>query len=559
MLHSRRDFLLGGATLLPAAWLAQRSWPSTASPISMVEGAAKSGLGFVLRTGATGHKYQPETMAGGLGIIDFDGDGWPDLYCVNGARMPELEKSGPEFWNRLYKNNRDGTFSDVTEKAGLAGQGYGIGVAVGDYNNDGHEDLFVAGVHGNQLFRNNGDGTFTDVTEAAGLRSPAGQGLWSIAGAWIDYDGDGRLDLFVSNYCQWALGLDPICGGITAGDHRYCPPDKYAGEPMQLFHNEGDGTFTEVTRRGAIPEILGKGMGIAVADFAGDRRPGLFVANDDVRNLLFRNTGNRFEEMGFEAGVAYKGDGRAVSGMGADFGDIDGDGRFDLVMTDLKGEGFGVFLNRGHGEFEDGSNSSRLQSLSAQLSAWGCGLVDLDNDGWLDLFVAGGGVDTDQGMTNHIFRNIGGRFVDVSVESGVSRAPARLHRGCVFADFDRDGRIDAAVSSLDGPIELWWNRSPQRRWLQLRLKGTQSNRSAIGALVTLKTARGAQVRCVNSSVGYASSSDLTLHFGMGTEKLGTIEIQWPSGIVQKLGEVAAGQRLEIEEPEHGFPSQARPK
>jgi len=419
--------------------------------------------------------------------------------------------------------------------------------------------LFVAGVHGNQLFRNNGDGTFTDVTEAAGLRSSAGQGLWSIAGAWIDYDGDGRLDLFVSNYCHWAPGLDPICGGITADDHRYCPPDKYAGEPMQLFHNEGDGTFIEVTGKGAIPEILGKGMGIAVADFAGDRRPGLFVANDDVRNLLFRNTGNRFEEMGFEAGVAYKGDGRAVSGMGADFGDIDGDGLFDLVMTDLKGEGFGAFLNRGHGEFEDGSVSSRLLSLSAPVSAWGCGLVDLDNDGRLDLFVAGGGVDPDQGMTNHIFRNIGGRFVDVSMESGVSRARARLHRGCVFADFDRDGRIDVAVSSLDGPIELWWNRSPQRRWLQLRLKGTRSNRSAIGALVTLRTAGGAQVRGVNSSVGYASSSDLTLHFGMGIEKLGTIEIQWPSGIVQKLGEVEAGQRLDIEEPEHGSPSQAGPK
>ncbi len=552
MLHSRRSFLRGSAALLPMAWLAQRALPSAASPISVVEGAGKSGLGFVLRTGATGHKYQPETMAGGLGVIDFDGDGWPDLYCVNGARMPELEKSGPEFWNRLYKNNRDGTFSDVTEKAGLAGRGYGIGVAVGDYNNDGYEDLFVAGVHGNQLFRNNGDGTFTDVTEAARLSSPAVKGLWSVAAAWIDYDVDGRLDLFVSNYCQWAPGSDPLCSGINAEDRRYCPPDKYAGEPMQLFHNQGDGTFDEVTGKGAIPEILGKGMGIAVADFADDGRPGLFVANDDVRNLLFRNVGNRFEETSFQAGVAYKGDGRAVSGMGADFGDIDGDGRFDLVVTDLKGEGFGVFLNRRHGEFEDGSVSSRLLSLSVPVSGWGCGLADLDNDGWLDLFVAGGGVDTDQGMTNHIFRNIEGKFADVSQESGISFARARLHRGCAFADFDRDGRMDAVVSSLDGPIELWWNRSPQRQWLQLKLRGTHNNRSAIGALVTLKTSGRTQVRCVNSSVGYASSSDLTLHFGMGAEKRGALEIQWPSGNAQKLGEVEAGQRLEIEEPEHAF-------
>jgi hypothetical protein len=548
MLTNRRSFLLQCGTLLPSVCLDRRAWPSVASPIGMIEGAAKSGLSFVLRTGATGHKYQPETLAGGLGVIDFDGDGWPDLYCVNGARVPNLEKSGPEFWNRLYKNNRDGTFSDVTEKAGLAGRGYGIGVAVGDYNNDGHEDLFVAGVHGNQLFRNNGDGTFTDQTEASGLGSPSVKRLWSIAAAWIDYDGDGQLDLFVSNYCQWVPGLDPICGGMRPDDRRYCPPEKYAGESMQLFHNNGNGTFTEVTGNGPIAEILGKGMGIAIADFAGDGRPGLFVANDASRNLLFRNTGSRFEEVGIEAGVAYNGDGRAVSGMGADFGDIDRDGRYDLVMTDLKGEMFAVYLNRGQGEFEDGSIPTRLLNLSAPVSGWGCGLVDLDNDGWLDLFVAAGGVDTDQGMTNRIFKNSVGKFADVSLESGIAHGPARLHRGCVFADFDRDGRIDVAVSSLNSPIELWWNRSPARHWLQLKLKGTRSNRSAIGAQVTLKTTAGVQVRCVNSSVGYASSSDLTLHFGMGIERCGTVEIRWPSGIVQSLGEVESDKRLEIEEP-----------
>jgi hypothetical protein len=514
----------------------------------MLNGAAASGLSFQLRNGATGNKYQPESMPGGLGVIDFDGDGWPDLYCVNGASMPSLQKSDASYWNRLYRNNRDGTFSDVTEKAGVAGSGYGMGVAVGDYNNDGHEDMLVVGVHGNQLFRNNGNGTFTDVTEAAGLNSSAARKLWAIAAAWIDYDGDGNLDLFISNCCDWAPGLDPICGGMTAETRLYCHPDRYRGEAMQLFHNNGDGTFTEVTRTAALAEVFGKGMGIAVADFAGDGRPGVFVANDNARSLLFRNTGHGFEEMGVKAGVAYNSNGGTPSGMGADFGDIDGDGRFDLVMTTLKHEGFGVYLNRGHGEFEDGLIQTGLMSVADPVSGWGCGLVDLDNDGWLDFFVAASGVDTTDGMANRIFRNLGGKFADVSDESGVGRAQARLHRGAAFADFDRDGRIDAAVTSLDGPIELWWNRSPLQHWLELRLTGTKSNRSAIGAQVTCKAAARTQIRCVNSSVGYASSSDLTLHFGLGSERRSAIEIHWPSGKVQKLSDVAADQRLEVKEP-----------
>lgn len=542
--------MLRSAAFLPVGLLARRGWSSAISPISMVNASPANGLNFLLRTGATptARVYQPESMAGGLGVIDFDGDGWPDLYCVNGAAMPQLEKTDPSYWNRLYRNNRDGTFTDVTEKAGVTGRGYGTGVAVGDYNNDGHEDIFVVGVHGNQLFRNNGEGTFSDVTEQAGLRLPAVRGFWSIAAAWIDYDSDGNLDLFISNCCDWAPETDPICGSMTDRRGLVCHPDRYPAEPMQLFHNNGDGTFTEVTRTPALAEAFGKGMGIAVADFAEDGRPGLFVANDNARNLLFRNSGHGFEETGIDAGVAYTGDGRSISGMGADFGDIDGDGRFDLVMTALTNEGFGVFLNRGHGEFEDGRIQTKLMSLTRPRSAWGCGLVDLDNDGWLDLFVAGGGLDATEGMPNRVFRNAGGKFADVSDDSGVGLAPARLHRGCVFADFDRDGRLDVAVTCLDGPIELWLNKSPMQHWLQLRLKGTRSNRSAIGAQVNLRTATRTQIRCVNSSVGYASSSDLTLHFGLGNDSRGAVDVRWPSGTVQKLGEVAADQRLEIKEP-----------
>jgi len=545
----RRGFLLGTAAAAAAQLLPKRAWAAAAPSPVRFEIAPASALDFHLRSGATGRMYQPETLVGGLGVIDYDGDGWPDIYCVNGADMPQLQKADESYWNRLYKNNRDGTFTDVTEKAGVAGHGYGIGVAVGDYNNDGHEDMLVLGVYGNQLFRNNGDGTFTDVTEAAGLKTPPERKLWSIAAAWIDYDGDGYLDLFISNYCEWVAGQDPVCGAMTPEGRRYCHPDKYKSQSMQLYHNNGDGTFTDVTGKAPLAAVLGKGMGIAMADFAGDGRPGLFVANDNARNLLFRNTGRGFEETGIDAGVAYNGDGRSISGMGADFGDLTGRGRYDIVMSALKNESFGIFLNRGKGEFEDGSVQTGLMNMTHAVSGWGCGLVDFDNDGWLDFFVAGGGVDVNDGMTNKLYRNLGnGKFADATAESGLGAGVARLHRGCVFADFDHDGRIDMAVTSMDGPIELWWNRSPQQHWLQLRLTGTRSNRSAIGAEVTCKTAVRTQMHCVTSSVGYASSSDLTVHFGLGSERKATVEIRWPSGAVQKLGEVTSDQKLEVTEP-----------
>jgi hypothetical protein len=556
---SRRSFLRGAAAFVSSSglWL-PRTTAQTPAPagIRLVEGAAAAGLDFVLRNGATGRKYQVETVTGGLGVIDFDGDGWPDLFCVNGAALPSLEKTGPVYANRLYRNNRDGTFSDVTAKAGLTGEGYGMGVAVADYNNDGHEDIFVAGVHGNHLYRNNGNGMFSDVTQAAGLAGSGSPGrpaqtFWTVAACWIDYDNDGYLDLFLSNYCDWTAGSDPVCGGIAPGTRAYCHPDKYRAQSMQLFHNNGDGTFTEITRKQGLPDLLGKGMGLAMADFAGDGRPGIFVANDNARNLLLRNRGKGFEEVGLEAGVAYNGDGRNISGMGADFGDIDGDGRPDIVMTGLKNETFDVFLNRGKGAFDDGSAQTGLLNLSRLWSGWGCGLVDLDNDGWLDLFVAGGGLDAADAETNRVFQNRAGKFADVSNEAGPGLAAAALHRGAVFADFDRDGRIDIAVSAINAPIELWWNRSAQRHWLALRLTGKRSNRSAIGTVVRVKAGGPnqlhEQMRTVSSSVGYASSSDLTVHFGLGDESRATVEIQWPSGLVQKLGEVAADQRLSVVE------------
>lgn len=561
MRTTRREILRGFSGLMASRLFggyARAGGPATslAAPIHLVNGAAAAGMDFVLRNDAHGRKYQVETLPGGLAVIDFDGDGWPDLFCTNGATLPALTKSGPDFWNRLYRNNRDGTFSDVTEKARLQGQGYNMGAAVADYDNDGREDLFVVGVHQNFLFRNNGDGTFTDVTKKAGLAGPGSmeRPAWSVGACWIDYDNDGYLDLFISNYCDWEAGTDPICGGMADQARAYCHPDRYRAEPMQLYHNNGDGTFTEVTRKEGLPDLLGKGMGLAMADFADDGRPGIFVANDNARNLLVRNRGKGLEEIGIDAGVAYNGDGRNISGMGADFGDVNGDGRPDIVMTGLKNETYELFLNAGHGQFDDGSVKTGILNLSRRWNGWGCGLVDLDNDGWLDLFVAGGGLDTQDAQSNRVFLNRGGRFEDVSdsVGDGFSKATAQ-HRGVVFADFDRDGRIDAAVTGLNAPIELWWNRSPRdnspRHWLQLRLKGTKSNRSAVGAEVRCFAGGRTQIRTVSGSMGYASTSDLTVHFGLGADTRAKVEIRWPSGKVQALGDVAGDQRLSVAEPE----------
>ncbi len=523
---------------------------AASGPILFQNAASASGLDFVLRNDASGRKYQVETVLGGLGVIDFDDDGWPDLYCVNGAVLPSLQKSDPKFFNRLYRNNRDGTFADVTQKAGLQGHGYEMGVAVGDYNNDGFEDLYVVGVHGNTLYRNNGDGTFTDVTQAAGVGSAEANGhkLWSVAAAWIDYDNDGRLDLIVSNYCDWTAGEDPVCGDVDIADRVYCHPDKYRAEPVQLYHNNGDGTFTEVSAKAGIGNLLGKGMGITVADYDGDGLPDIFIANDNDRNMLIHNLGGgKMKEVGMEAGIAYNGDGRQISGMGADFRDFDGDGLPDILMTGLRRETFELFRNNGKGAFEDASSDSRLLSLSRPWSGWSCGFADFDNDGLLDIFIACGGLDTNEPQPNRVLQNLGGRFADVSQEAGSDFAVSRLHRGVAFADFDNDGRIDAAVTSINAPMELWLNRSPVHHWLQLKLKGTRSNASGLGAKVICRGTR-TQVSYVANSMGFACASDSRVHFGLGEDRKVSIEIRWPSGTVQQIKDVMCDQRLTIQEP-----------
>jgi enediyne biosynthesis protein E4 len=548
---TRREFAraLGAAGIacsMPRAFAA-----SPGGPIRFENAAPGNGIDFVLRNDASGRKYQVETVLGGLGVIDFDRDGWPDLYCANGAALPSLQKSDPKFFNRLYRNNRDGTFSDVTHKAGVQGHGYEMGVAVGDYNNDGFEDLYVLGVHGNTLYRNNGDGTFTDVTQAAGVGGATAKGhkLWSVAAAWVDYDNDGRLDLVVSNYCDWSPGEDPVCGGLNQADRAYCHPDKYRAEPVLLYHNNGDGTFTEMSEKAGIGNLLGKGMGIAISDYDGDGRPDIFIANDNDRNLLIRNMGGgKLKEVGMQAGIAYNGDGRQISGMGADFRDFNGDGLPDIMMTGLRNETFELFRNNGKGGFDDASASSGLLALSRDWSGWSCGFTDFDNDGCLDIFLACGGVEMNEPQINRVLQNAGGKFVDVSSGAGQDFQVARVHRGAAFADFDNDGRIDVAVTSINGPVELWMNRTPMQHWLQLKLEGTRSNASGIGAKIVCRSSQRTQTCMVSSSVGYGCSSDSRVHFGLAEERTVSLEIHWPSGTVQQMRDVKCDQRLSIQEP-----------
>jgi Tfp pilus assembly protein PilF len=507
-------------------------------------------LPMQVNNGAQGEKHQVETMLAGVAVFDYDGDGWPDIYVANGASIPSLEKINPGFHNRLFRNNRDGTFTDVTERAGVEGRGYSMGVAAADYDNDGHVDLFVTGVRSNILYRNRGDGTFEDVTERAGLVS---DGRWSIAAAWFDYDRDGLLDLFVVRYVQWDPATEPYCGPRKPGYRTYCHPKYYEPLPNALYHNEGGGRFRDVSRESGVGAHLGKGMGVAIGDADGDGRPDVFVANDTVPNFLFHNLGNgAFEEVALAAGVAYNSAGIAPSSMGADFRDYDNDGREDLFVTDLSNERFMLFRSSAPQQFTDVSDISRVAALSLPWSGWSTGIFDFDNDGWKDVFAAGGNVTDNAELTssrksrqpNLVFHNRGGAF---ALELLPGEA---LHRGAAFGDFDRDGRVDAVVTRLNEAPLVLWNRSAARHhWLALRLAGTRSNRDGIGARVRVETRSGVQWNRATTSVGYGGSSDPCVHFGLGADDRAlAIEIEWPSGARQVLRQVAADRYLTVEEP-----------
>ena len=543
------------------ALFAQSAVKSASQAANFSDITAKVGVNFQYISSHTAKHYLPETMGAGVALFDYDNDGRLDLFLVNGAPIHDPtskgtipQKSGPNDWNRLYHQKPDGTFEDVTEKAGLQGTGYGMGVAVGDYDNDGNEDLYVTALGGNKLYHNNGDGTFTDVTDKAGV----GASGWSTSAMWVDLDGDGLLDLVVLRYLQWDFD-DIWCGEHKEGYRSYCHPDYFQPISPLVFHNDGQGHFSEVSKQIGLSKP-GKGLGLALADYDHDGHVDIVVANDSMFEFLYHNKGHgTFEEVGLAAGIAADGDGRTYAGMGVDFADYNNDGLPDLLITDLANQMYSLYRNNGDGTFTYVSYDSDLGRITRFHSGWGFRFLDYDNDGWKDLLIAQGH-DLDTIELNYpnlryrepmlLVRNTGTGFVDVSADSGAVFHEPWLGRGMAVGDIDNDGRLDAVVTTNDGPVHILHNdTSTPNHWLTLKLVGHKSNRDAIGAEVSLTTGKGKQWALVTTAGSYLSSSDKRLHFGLGLEAVAkVVEIHWPSGIVQTLKDVPADQILQVEEP-----------
>jgi enediyne biosynthesis protein E4 len=529
--------------------------PTAKGPVEFRDVTAAAGIKFVHNNGAFGKKYLPETLGPGVAFIDYDNDGWPDIFLVNGTDWPghALKHTTP----KLYHNNHDGTFTDVTHKAGLDVETFGLGVAVGDYDNDGYDDLFVTAYGQSHLFHNNGNGTFTDVTQKAGF---GGVKEFSTSAAWVDYDKDGRLDLVVGNYVQWSPEADLYCT-MDGKSKSYCTPESYKGASIRLWHNNGDGTFSDVTKQAGLYEPTSKTLGIAILDFDNDGWPDILLSNDTQPNKLYRNNGNgTFTEKAVVAGVAFSEDGVARAGMGVDTADYDRSGNTSLMITNFSNQMISLYHNEGRGLFVDEAPRSEVGRASLLTLGFGCFFFDFDLDGWPDILVVNGHIDPDIQKVQanvkfaeppHLFRNLGkGKFAEVTKSAGVGFATARVGRSVAYADVYNNGRLDILMSTNGGPVSLFKNEAvgPANHSLRVKLVGTKSNRDGIGAVVRVTTAEGTQAQMLRSGSSYLSASELVLTFGVAQQtKVNSVEIRWPSGQVDKLSNVNAGQTVTVTE------------
>jgi hypothetical protein len=525
-----------------------------APPVLFTDVTRSSGIHFVHRNGAFGGKYLPETLGPGCAFIDYDEDGAPDILLVDGQDWPGHRQAASTL--KLYHNDRNGKFSDVTAAAGLAVSMYGLGVAVGDYDNDGHEEMFVTALGQSRLFRNQGNGTFADVTAAAGL---SGIDEFSTSAAWVDYDRDGKLDLVVANYIQWTPAADLRC--TLDGVHKsYCTPESYRGTSPRLWHNLGNGKFEAATRKAGLYDPSSKGLGIAILDYNNDGWPDLLIANDTQPNKLFSNNRNgTFTENGIAAGVALSEDGVARAGMGVDAADYDRSGRPGIIISNFSNQMMSLYHNEGNGLFVDEAPRSSLGRATLLSLGFACFFFDYDLDGWPDIFVANGHLDSDieriqkritYRQPPHLFRNRkGGKFDEVTASAGSSFGAPKVARGAAFADIDEDGDLDLLVTTNAGPALVFRNDGGNRNHaLRIKLRGTSSNRDGIGAVVRIDAGGEKQWQTLRSGSSYLSQSELVLTFGVGQRAgVASVRIEWPSGTVDQLVNVAAGQTITVQE------------
>jgi enediyne biosynthesis protein E4 len=541
-----RAALLGAlfALALIAASLPQSS-------VTFTDVTAQAGIHFTHNAGRSGKKYLPETLGAGCAFFDADGDGWPDILLLNGK---DFTPHGRKTLSALYRNNHNGAFTDITAGSGLDIEMYAMGVAIGDYDNDGRDDVYITALDGDHLFHNEGGGKFRDVTKAAGIENAS----FGTSAAWVDYDRDGKLDLFVANYVQWSPKMDLFCS-LDGAIKSYCTPESYKGTRCRLFHNLGGGRFEDVAVKAGVGDASSKSLGVTVLDYNNDGWPDIFVANDTQPNKLYRNNGNgTFTDEGMTAGVAYGEDGVARGAMGADSGDYDRSGRPHLLVGNFSNQMLGLYHNEGNGLFVDEAPSSAVGRASLLSLSFGVFFFDYDLDGLPDIFAANGHIEDEIGRvqpkvsyreTPLLFRNLGNRkFENVTAQMGAAFNRPVVARGAAYADFDRDGDLDLLISTNNGPACLFRNDGGNRNhWLSLRLRGTKSNRDGIGAVVRVASASGKQWNMVRSGSSYCSQSDLAVTFGLGKDAAASVEIVWPSGGMQKLGNVAANQFVTVDE------------